>query len=254
MLLYELSGGKEMNDIRNIDRSKTVLEMRVKLVGAVGIRDLVQKLDAHLAANPIPGARVELSGIGLLWIKIADYIAESQLNGVAASFLLILGVIAVSFGSLRLGLWVMVPNVMPFIFMFGFMGAVGWHLDYFKMMLASVVMGIAVDDTIHYTTRLRVVFSELGNYREALRKTMHEVGIPITATTFALVAAFSSYLISDLDVLRDFGILLGGAVLMAWVIDMMFLPTMMIIFKPFGPEFTHDQKPVPHGAAVAQPA
>jgi predicted RND superfamily exporter protein len=253
MLVYELSGGKEMNDIRNIDRSKTVLEMRVKVVGATGIRDLVQKLDAHLAANPIAGATAEQSGIGLLWIKIVDYIASSQINGAAGSFFMILAFIAISFGSIRLGLWAMIPNVLPFVFIFGFMGAIGWHLDYFKMMLASITMGIAVDDTIHFLARLRVVFSEKGNYKEALRETMHEVGIPLTVASFALVAAFGSYLLSVLNVLTSFGVLLCGSVIVAWLLELMLTPTLMVLFKPFGPEFTPEAKPIAHGA-IPQPA
>lgn len=253
MLVYELSGGKEMNDIRNIDRSKTVLELRVKVVGATGIRDLVQKPDAHMAANPIPGARVELSGIGLLWIKIVDYIAQSQINGAAGSFFMVLGFIAISFGSLRLGLWAMVPNVVPFIFVFGFTGAVGWHLDYFKMMLASITMGISVDDTIHFLARLRVVFSKKGNYKEALRETMHEVGIPMTVASFALVMAFGSYPLSDLDVLTSFGVLLCGSVIIAWIIKLLLTPALMVLFKPFGPEVTLDTHSTRH-KEIAEPA
>lgn len=250
MLVYEMSGGKEMDDIRTLDRSKTVLEMRIKVVGAADMRDLVKKLDAHMAANPIPGATAEQSGIGLLWIKIVDYIAQSQINGAAGSFFMILAFITISFGSLRLGLWAMVPNVLPFIFIFGFMGAAGWHLDYFKMMLASVTMGIAVDDTIHFLARLRVVFHEKGNYREALRETMHEVGIPLTVTSFALVAAFSSYLLSVLHILTSFGILLCGSVLVAWIIELLLTPTLMVLFKPFGPEFNPEEKPLTSEAAA----
>jgi hypothetical protein len=250
MLVYELSGGKEMNDIRNIDRSKTVLELRVKVVGAARVRDLVQKLDAHMAANPIPGTKVELSGIGLLWIKIMDYIAESQISSASSSFFMILGFIVITFGSLRLGLWAMIPNVLPFIFVFGYMGAVGWHLDWLKMLMASITMGISVDDTIHYLARLRVVFAEKGNYEEALRETTHEVGIPLTVTSFALVVAFGSYLLSDLDVLASFGVLLCGSVIAGWIIELTLTPTLMVLFKPFGPEFTleetvDERKPAP---------
>ena len=237
LLVYELSGGKEMNDIRNIDRSKTVLELRLKLVGASKVRDLVNKLDAHVAAHPVPGVNAQLSGIGLLWVKIADYIASSQINGATASFLMILAFIAISFGSLRLGLWAMIPNVLPFVFVLGFMGAVGWNLDYFRMMLASVTMGISVDDTIHFLARLRVIFGKKGNYREALRETMHEVGIPLTVASFALIVAFSSYLWSDLEILSSFGVLLCGSVLVAWIIELLLTPTLMVLFKPFGPEF-----------------
>jgi predicted RND superfamily exporter protein len=253
LLVYELSGGREMNDVRNIDRSKTVLELRVKLVSASKVRELIDKLDEHVAVNPIPGAKVELSGIGLLWVKIADYIASSQISGASSSFLLILAFIAISFGSLRLGLWAMIPNVLPFVFVLGFMGAMGWHLDYFRMMLASVTMGISVDDTIHFLARLRVVFSEKGNYKEALRETMHEVGIPLTITSFALIVAFSSYLISDAAILSSFGVLLCLSVFVGWIVELLLTPTLMVLFKPYGPEFTPEAKSVTPDV-VAQPA
>lgn len=252
MLVYELSGGKEMNDVRNIDRSKTVLELRVHLVPASEINALVKQLDAHIAAHPIPGAKVELSGIGLLWVKIADYIAESQVKGASSSFLMILAFIVIAFGSLRLGLWAMVPNVLPFVFVLGFMGYMGWHLDYFRMMLASVTMGISVDDTIHFLARLRVIFHEKGNYKEALRETMHEVGIPLTITSFALIAAFSSYLLSDADILASFGVLLCLSVLVGWLVELFLTPTLMVLFKPFGPEFEPKAKAAP--LPVVQPA
>ena len=254
LLVYEISGGKEMNDVRNIDRSKTVLNMRVKLVPASKIRELVDKMEAHIAAHPIPGANVELSGIGLLWVKIADYIANSQVSGASTSFLLILGFIAISFGSLRLGLWAMVPNVMPFLIVLGVMGYMGWNLDYFRLMLASVTMGISVDDTIHFLARLRVIFAEKGNYKEALRETMHEVGIPLTITSFALIVAFSSYLISEVTILASFGILLSLSVFVGWIVELLLTPTLMVLFKPYGPEFTPDKSPVAHGAPVLQPA
>lgn len=175
-------------------------------------------------------------------MKIADYIASSQINGASSSFLLILAFIAISFGSLRLGLWAMIPNVLPFVFVLGFMGAMGWHLDYFRMMLASVTMGISVDDTIHFLARLRVVFSEKGNYKAALRETMHEVGIPLTITSFALIVAFSSYLLSDTVILSSFGVLLCLSVLVGWIVELLLTPTLMVLFKPYGPEFTLDAK------------
>lgn len=236
MLVYELSGGKEMNDIRNIDRSKTVLELRVRIAGAAAVRELVSQLDRHIAAHPIPGIKVELSGIGLLWIKIADYISNSQISGASGSFLMILVFITVAFGSLRQGLWAMVPNVLPFIFALGFMGAMGWPLDYFRMMLASVTMGISVDDTIHLLARARVVFSESGNYRQTLRETMAEVGGPVSVTSIALVVAFSSYLLSSMAILSSFGMLLCGTVIVGLVTELLLTPALIVQFKPFGPE------------------
>ena len=107
-----------------------------------------------------------------------------------------------------------------------------------RMMLASVTMGISVDDTIHFLARLRVVFSETGNYKEALRKTMHEVGIPLTITSFALMVAFSSYLLSDTEILASFGVLLCLSVLVGWLVELLVTPTLLVLFKPYGPEFS----------------
>jgi uncharacterized protein len=104
-------------------------------------------------------------------------------------------------------------------------------------MLASITMGISVDDTIHFLARLRVIFAERGNYRVALRETMHEVGIPLTVTSLALVVAFGSYLLSDLDVLTSFGVLLCGSVIAGWIVELLLTPTLMVLFQPFGPEF-----------------
>ncbi len=95
------------------------------------------------------------------------------------------------------------------------------------MMPASVTMGISVDDTIHFLARLRVVFNEKGNYNEALRETMHEVGIPLVITSLALVVAFSSYLLSDLLILSSFGVLLCISVIVGVLVELLLTPTLM---------------------------
>lgn len=79
---------------------------------------------------------------------------------------------------------------------------------------------------------------------------MREVGIPLTITSFALIIAFSSYLLSDADILASFGELLCLSVLVGWLVELFLTPTLMLLFKPFGPEFGPEFDPESRGSAV----
>jgi len=65
--------------------------------------------------------------------------------------------------------------------------------------------------------------------------------------------AFSSYLISEVTILASFGVLLSLSVLVGWIVELLLTPTLMVLFKPFGPEFNPESKAIAD-AAVPQPA
>jgi len=236
LFLYQLSGGEEINDSINFDWSQTVVQMRVHVTDASRIRELLNELDAFLAAHAVPGVAVRTTGMGLLWVSIADYVAQSQLHGYAAVFVLIFLFILVAFRGFAISVYAMVANIVPIIAVLGLMGFVGIKLDYFRLLLATIAIGIAVDDTIHLLYRYRSEFDKIGNYRAALDSTLREVGPALVTTTAILVVAFLTYLYSDVAVLSSFGVLLSAAVLLALIADLFLLPAMVIVFRPFGAE------------------
>ena len=113
-----------------------------------------------------------------------------------------------TFGSVRLGLLAMVPNVFPIVMILGIMGWLGWTLDSIRLLLATIAIGIAVDDTIHFVSSYKREFEHCGRYEEALRRTMPEVGPAMIAMTVILVVAFSSYHASSMAIVARFGTLL----------------------------------------------
>ena len=236
LLVYELSGGEEMNDLLNLDKSKTVLQIRLQLVGASRVREFLNEMEATIGDASVEGVKTEISGIGLLWVRMADYITSTQLKGYLAVLTAIAIAMALVFGSLKIALLGMVPNLFPIVLALGGMGWAGWNLDYFRLMLATIAIGIAVDDTIHVMAQLRRDFAHTGNYAEAVRRTLHAVGPAITGTTVILTAAFLSYLMSSMAVLASFGVLLAGTIIVALIADLFLLPVLVLMFKPFGPE------------------
>jgi len=237
LLVYELSGGKEMNDVLNLDRSKTALQVRLKLVAASEVRQFMEQMDAFLKARPQTlSSRVEVSGIGYLWVQMANYISESQMKGYGLTFGLVMLMMILTFGSSRLGLLAMVPNLFPIFVVLGFMGWIGWHLDYVRLLLATIAIGIAVDDTVHFTSCYKREFGQCGSYQEALERTLPQVGTAMVSMTAILVVALSSFYVSHMAILASFGLLLSITMTAAMVSDLLLMPALLLWLKPFGPE------------------
>lgn len=236
LLMYEISGGEELEDYVSGDYSRTTLELRVDMADSGPITELLEELEAYLAANPLEGVTVHITGVGMLFVKVATYIADSQVQGYTLAFIIIAIVLCIAFRSIPVGLLAMIPNLFPVIIGLGLVGWLGQHLDYFKMLLATVAIGIAVDDTVHTTSRLRKEFLQRGNYEEAVRVTLRSVGRALVITTTILTGSFLVYLVSELEILASFGTLLATTMVAALMADLFLLPALVLVLKPFGPE------------------
>jgi len=236
LLLYELSGGGELEDYVSGDYQRTTLELRVDMVDSALVSQLIAELSDYLLANPAPQAQVQITGIGVLWLKMSEYIAQSQIQGYGLAFTFIAIVLCLAFRSVKVGLVAMIPNLFPIVLILGALGGLGMHLDYFRLLLATVAIGIAVDDTVHMTSRIRKEFIRCGNYEESIRIGLMNVGRPVIITSIILSLSFLVYLASDMEILASFGILLSLTIVMALLADLFLLPALVLVLHPFGKE------------------
>ncbi len=236
MLLYETSGGEEAEEYVTPDYQRASLELRLKLAMTSETAALAERIDAALDEQPLTASTVSLTGIGALWLKLLDYIVSSQVQGFLIAFSVIALMMIAVFRSLGVGLLAMVPNLLPVVLTIGVMGWFGIPLDYSKVAIAGVAMGIAVDDTIHLVSRLRHEFGVHGTYREALFAAMTDVGRALMITSVALVCGFLVLLLSVLDSQALQGILLATTIVTALVADFLLMPALALTFHPFGPE------------------
>lgn len=240
LLMYELSGGDQLEKYMTSDFSRAVVDLRVAMAGSQKVRELFDVLtdyvDTEFNASEA-GLKVEPSGVGLLWIKLADYIFTSFTKGYLLVFIMIFMLMCMIFRSLKVGALAMIPNLAPILLTMGYMGFAGINLDYIRMMIATIAIGIAVDDTVHLVSRMRQEFFRCGNYQQALRQAIGGVGHALVITTIILVVSFSTFFTSDMTTMASFGSLLISAICMALLADLFLLPVLLIRFKAFGPEF-----------------
>ncbi|MDY6825036.1 MAG: MMPL family transporter [Thermodesulfobacteriota bacterium] len=238
LLVYEMSGGDELEEYLSGDFRKARLELRCKVVATSRYKALARELADYVANEPLFEEYPEpyFAGMGTLWLKLLDYIIESQILGFAVAFSVIALMMCIVLGSLRMGLLSMLPNLTPVVVTLGAMGWAGIPLDYVKLLIACVAIGIAVDDTVHMIVRYRHEFSRTGHYEKALFASMKGVGRALFITSVVLVAGFLVDIFSIMQTMVDFGILVACTIAFALVADFFLLPSLVLAFKPFGPE------------------
>jgi predicted RND superfamily exporter protein len=236
LLLYESSGGEEAEEYVSSDYRHANLELRLRIDRTARTEALVDRLAAGLEEDPLEASEVSLTGIGALWLVLMDYIMSSNIQGFGIAFSVITLMMIGIFRSVRIGMISMIPNLAPVLLA---MGAMGWFdvtLDYNKVSIAAIALGISVDDTIHLMTRFHHEFGVHQNYRKALRAALNDVGRALIITSVALVLGFLVLMFSELRSQGLYGILLSGALLTALVADFFFMPALVLWLKPFGPE------------------
>ena len=236
LLLYESSGGEEAEEYVTSDYRRANLELRLRMDATAAMHRLTTDLDASIKAQPFEESEVSLTGIGSLWLILLDYIVSSQLQGLSIAFSIITLLMIALFRSVKIGLISMVPNLAPVLLALGAMGWLGISLDYTKATIASICLGISVDDTIHLMTRFHHEFERRGNYEAALRAALGDVGRALVITSIALVLGFSALAFSELRSQATFGMLLSSSLVAALVADFFFMPALVLRFRPFGPE------------------
>lgn len=236
LLVYELSGGEELHNFVSSDYSRANIEARIRMASSSHMAQLKHEMENYLQENPLQHSKVEATGIASLWIKLMDYITESQLKGMTLAFAVIALMMCFIFRSVKVGLISMIPNLAPVLFTLGLIGWMGVNLDYSKLLIAPIALGIAVDDTIHLLTRYHNEFKKHRNYEKALIEAISNVGRALFITSVVLVAAFSTFMLATLESQIWFGILLTLTIILALVADFLVMPALILVLKPFGKE------------------
>lgn len=195
------------------------------------MQDDIDAAFEHLRAV-YPDMDITVTGTTALMMRLADDLARTQFQSLLLAIFVISLLLMISLGSLQAGLLGMVPNLLPAIFAFGFLGLIGSALDADTLLIAPLIIGIAVDDTIHFLTHYRIALARTKNMMRALRDTIKEVGQAVTFTTLILGLGFMTLGFSDYLGIAKVGWLGGGALFIALLCDLLLLPALIMIFKP----------------------
>jgi predicted RND superfamily exporter protein len=199
------------------------IRVRTTALDSANLSGLVRSIEARLAELP---ARIHgrVTGNLVLLAKTNDEIAFGQAVSVGSAFTSIFAIMALQFMSFRVGFIAMIPNVLPVLFYFGILGWTGISLNVTTGLVASIVLGIAVDDTIHFLGHFNVSAKRTASEKEGVRLALMHVGRPVTYATAALCLGFLALSLSSLRQQAEFGVLAAVTLFLGWCCDLTFTP------------------------------
>ena len=136
--------------------------------------------------------------------------------------------------QIELSLIGVVPNFMAAFFILGIFGIAEIPLDMMTITIAAITIGIAVDNSIHYIYRFKEEFNKSKDYIKTLKLCHSTVGIAILNTSITIIFGFSILVLSNFIPTIYFGVFTGIAMLLAMISVLTLLPSLLLLFKPFG--------------------
>lgn len=235
LLLYENAGGSEAERWVDYDyqRLRLMVEMNDYNSGeAADELEFIQKRAKEL----FPDSHVLLIGSISQYTVMQDYVTWGQISSFALALAAITVLMSLVFGSLRVGLIGMIPNIAPALVVGGVMGFAGTPLDMMTVTIMPMLLGLAVDDTIHFINHSQLGFQLSGSYRQATRRSFLVVGSAMFYTSLVLLLSFSAFLVSLAKIFVSMGILVGAGILAALLTDYFVTPVLLEKFRVFGKE------------------
>ncbi|WP_345970435.1 MMPL family transporter [Sulfurimonas sp. HSL1-6] len=223
LLLYSLSlpQGMEINDRMDVNERRLRVTASVDIVDTSLDLEMMQWVEDWWAQTPY---RAQVNGQTEMFAHmqhdVTDTLVESILLAIAAVSLMMMLI----FRNLRMIPLFIIPNVLPIALVVGVMGWLGITIDLGVAVSGAIIIGVAVDDTIHFLVKYREARREGESFEAALAYVYHYAGKAIVFTTLILSAAFMIFALSDFVPNVNFGIVTASALVIAVVIDLLMLP------------------------------
>ena len=231
-LLFENSGSDDLEDVVDSSFSKARLTFKLPWMEAGEYAEIGDKLEKLLKDSLEPeGVEVTVTGMVPLFQRTLAAAMESMALSYAIAFALIAIMMVILLGSFKIGLISMIPNVLPVIMTIGFMSMVHMPLDMFTMLVGAIVIGLSVDDTVHFFHNFAKYHHRGYSTKEAVEQTMVGTGRALVATSVVLSLGFYVYMFASLTNLINFGILAGGAITIALFSNIILGPALLTLIS-----------------------
>ena len=197
--------------------------------------ELIRKIRHHLTREMgLEDTQVQVSGMLVLYNNMLQSLFRSQILTLGVVFLAIMLMFIVSFHSLKMAAIAIIPNMVAAVQVLGVMGWLGISLDIMTITIAAIVIGIAVDNTIHYVHRFTSEFRKDADYWASVERCHDSIGRAMYYTTVTIMLGFMILALSSFVPTIYFGLLTGFSMVVALLADLALLPLLLVMFKPLG--------------------
>ncbi|UOQ51822.1 efflux RND transporter permease subunit [Hymenobacter cellulosivorans] len=226
------------------DASEGRLTGRMPDVGSIRADALNADLRRFLQQNIDPKIlQTRLTGSANLIDKNNENLTLNMITGMSIDIVMVTLIVLLLFRSLRMTIVVLIPNLVPILIVAGVMGLAGVSMKVSTSIIFTIAFGIAVDDTIHFISKLKLTLLQEPSLFKAVRKTYLMAGKAVIVTSLILVGGFSTLIFSSFDGTFYVGLLIGLTLLFGVVAELTLLPILILYFYKHKPK--EIRQPVP---------
>jgi uncharacterized protein len=228
-LLFENSGSDDLEDFVDASFSQARITFKLPWMEAGEYSQISDKLTSMLEEGLGNDVEITVTGMVPLFQRTLSAAMNSMALSYLIAFILIAMMMIILLGSFKIGLMSMIPNILPIIMTLGFMAMIDMPLDMFTMLVGAIVIGLSVDDTVHFFHNFAKYHHQGYSTKESVEKTMVGTGRALVATTIVLSLGFYVYMFATLSNLINFGILAGGAITIALISNIILGPALLTL-------------------------
>lgn len=232
LLLFENSGADELSRLVDPAFSETKVTLIVPWQDVLAYQTFINVVEQQLGDAVEPWAEVSVTGLLPLLSEALNAVIQTTAWSYALAAVVIAIMLMVLLRSVGLGLIAMLPNLAPIIVVMGLMHHAGIPLDLFTMLVATIAIGITVDNTVHFAHHFRRALFEQRDIRRATDSAFQNAGKALLTTAVVLTAGFYVFLFSDVSSIFNFGFLSGTAFLLALLSNFTLTPVLLRWYAP----------------------
>ncbi|WP_461518706.1 efflux RND transporter permease subunit [Porticoccus sp.] len=234
LLLYELSlpYGLDLNDRINVDKSATRVTAMLRKVTTAETKTFLTDTKQWMAESWPEYMQAQPTSAQVMFTYITDRNIHNMISGTLVAIVAIALIMILALRSVRLGLLSMIPNGLPLLMTFGAWAVLIGEVGFSVATVASISLGIIVDDTVHFLSKFVRARNENGfSVEDSIRYAFRNVGMAILVNTIILIVGFLVLTTSAFKMNVDMGLMTILSILFALVLDFLFLPALLLVME-----------------------
>jgi hypothetical protein len=217
-----------LGDVLSGDSSRAVILVRSNIHVSRTMNEVVGRIEQFAAGMFPPPFAVQATGTRVVLDRTADDLASGQVGSLVAAMAIVFVVLTLQFLSPRFGLVAMGPNLVPIVIFFGVLGWSHTPLGMATAMIASVALGIGVDEAVHLLADFNHHVRKTADQRGAVLAALRGVGPPLIYNTASLMFGMLTLLASNFVPLQQFGLFTALNVVLSLLTDLILLPAILV--------------------------
>ncbi len=229
LLLFENSGNDDLEEVVDSRFETARVSIRTPWADAMEYPALLDAIERGFRDALGSGVGLEVTGHVALFTTVFSELVPTMARSYVFALLVITPLMVLLIGNWRRGLLAMIPNLLPIYLVLALMGWSGIPLDASTLLIGGIILGLAVDDTIHFMHKFGRYYEDSGDARRAVHETLATTGVALLFTSLVLSAGFAVMLASYMQNSFWFGALATVATITAFLADVLLAPALMVL-------------------------